>query len=79
MSEMGFVTLALSPSVMSRALKVAFMVGTLLALINHVDAVLAGTFALKNFVQVVLSYLVPYAVSTYSAVHALRQAAKKSQ
>jgi hypothetical protein len=79
MSETGFITLALSPSVVNRALKVAFMVGTLLALINHVDAVLVGTFALKNFIQVVLSYLVPYAVSTYSAVHALQQAARKTQ
>ena len=79
MSEMSFVTLALSPSVVRRALKVAFMVGTLLALINHADAVLAGTFALKNFVQVVLSYLVPYTVSTYSAVHALQQASRKIQ
>ena len=79
MPETGFATLALSPSVVLRALKVALIVGTLLALINHVDAVAAGTFAYKNLIQVVLSYLVPYAVSTYSAVHALQQAARKIQ
>ena len=73
MSEPGFLHLALSTDVVSRALKVALIVGTLLALINHADAVVSGTFAWKNFVQVVLSYLVPYAVSTYSAVQALRQ------
>jgi thiamine transporter ThiT len=78
MTEAGFFKLAVSPSVVSRAVKVALVVGTLLAIINHVDAVLGGTFASKNLVQVILSYLVPYLVSTYSAVHALQQSLKES-
>ena len=74
MQQPSFMHLALTPSVVRRALKVAAVVGTLLALINHTDAVVDGTFAVKNFVQVLLSYFVPYAVATYSAVGALREA-----
>lgn len=79
MSEAGFFSLAVSAGVVRRAFKVALIVGTLLALINHVDAVIAGSFTTKNFIQVLLSYLVPYLVSTYSAVHALQEGLKKSQ
>jgi hypothetical protein len=60
------------PSVRRRALRVALLVGTLLVLINHVDRILAadldGVWALK----VVLTYTVPYAVSTYASVGAIR-------
>ncbi len=70
----SFLALATSRSVVKRALKVALIVGTLLAFINHADAVLNQTFVMKNFIQVVLSYFVPYAVATYSAVGALREA-----
>ncbi len=68
----GFLTLATSSGVVVRALKVALVVGTILALINHADAVAAGTFSGKNLIQVVLTYLVPYGVATYSAVNALQ-------
>lgn len=79
MPETGFFALAVSKGVVRRALQVALVVGTLLALINHVDAIIAGSFASKNLVQVILSYLVPYGVSTYSAVHALQENLKKTQ
>ena len=69
----NFFNIALSAEVLPRAIKVALVVGTLLAAINHADALVDGTFALKNFIQVVLSYLVPYGVSTYSSVGAIQQ------
>ncbi len=74
----SFLQLAFSADVLSRALKVALVVGTLLAVINHADAVWAGAFSMKNLIQVLLSYLVPYAVSTYSGVGALRNQASSS-
>ena len=74
MDQPSFLELALSRGVVYRALKVALVVGTLLALINHADAAVYGAFTIKNGVQVVLSYFVPYAVATYSAVGALREA-----
>ncbi len=66
-----FLALAFEPTVRSRALKVALLIGTILAAINHAPNLLAGSFTLANAVQVALTYLVPYAVSTYSSVGAL--------
>ncbi len=70
----SFLQLATLPDVRKRAFKVALVVGTILALINHADAVVNQTFGIKNAVQVLLTYCVPYAVATYSAVGALRDA-----
>ena len=72
-NDQGFVAIALSPQVLPRAIKVGLIVGTILGAINHGDAILDGKFALTNLVQVVLTYLVPYGVSTFSAVQAIRQ------
>ncbi len=44
----------------------ALLVGTILNAINQGDAIFTG--APINWVKVVLTYLVPYAVSTYGAV-----------
>lgn len=66
--------LARSPSVTRRALKLALVVGTLLGLINHPEAVCAPeSVPGRGWLQIGLTYLVPYCVSTYSAVQALRQ------
>lgn len=64
---------ACEPSVAKRALKVAAMVGSLLALINHGDALLAGTVTWQRWVQIGLTFLVPYCVSTFASVEAIRQ------
>jgi hypothetical protein len=47
-------------------------VGTVLALINHGDLILEMSLPRENILQILLTYLVPYSVSTYSAVKALR-------
>ena len=73
MREASFAQLALSPKVLPRAIKVGLVVGTILGAINHSDALLNGAFGVTNLVQVVLTYLVPYGVSTFSAVQALRE------
>jgi len=75
----SFTALATSASVVKRAVKVALFVGTILGVINHADAVYTGTFAVKNGLQVLLTYCVPYAVATYSAVRALQEDLKKTQ
>ena len=72
----SFLQLAMLPEVRKRALKVALVVGTILALINHADAAINGAFSVKNAVQILLTYFVPYAVATYSAVGAIRDAKK---
>ena len=53
--------------------KVALLVGTVLGVINHYDAIFFGTLAATNIFQIRLMYLVPYCVSTYgSAMQARR-------
>jgi uncharacterized membrane protein len=79
MQEHSFLALATSASVVRRAVKVALIVGTILGVINHADAVLTNTFSMKNWLQVALTYFVPYAVATYSAVNALQDDFKKTQ
>lgn len=49
-----------------RSLRVALVVGTALNLINQADALLAGGEV--DWLKCALTYLVPYAVSTYGAV-----------
>ncbi len=55
------------------AVKVALVVGTLLAAINHGDKILAGTMTGSDGLKLLLTYLVPFGVSLYSAHKALRQ------
>ena len=60
------IALAISDGVPRRAFWVALVVGTVLTLINQGDAILAGGG--PNWTKLVLTYLVPYAVSTHGAV-----------
>lgn len=72
MSNNSFITLAFSKPVMMRSLKVALLVGTLLALINHGENILSMNLSFQDFLKILLTYLVPYSVSTWSAVQALK-------
>ena|SRR5258708_1126293 len=54
--------------VFRRALEVAAVVGTLLFLINQLDVVLSGKVTPLVVLKIVLTYLVPFLVSTYSAL-----------
>mgnify|MGYP001818689347 CR=1 FL=1 len=67
-----FVALALSGPVFKRALKIALIVGTLLALINHGERILTSSLTPENLLQIFLTYLVPYSVSTYSSVRSIQ-------
>ena len=63
--------LCLRPVVLT-AIKVALVVGTVLALINHGPALLALELSRQQMLQIALTYLVPYGVSTYSSVKMLK-------
>jgi hypothetical protein len=54
--------------VVMRSAKVSLLVGTLLALINHGDKLLGPGLAMVDAEKIALTYLVPYAVATWSAV-----------
>jgi len=68
-----YLTIALSSEVLGTALRLALVVGTILALINHGAEILQGTLTKGNIYQMALTYLVPYSVSTYSSVKAIQK------
>lgn len=63
-----FLEAALQPNVYRTAFKVCLLVGTILALINHSSAIFSLSLSKQNILQIILTYLVPYSVSTYSSV-----------
>ncbi|MEP7704915.1 nitrate/nitrite transporter NrtS [Paraglaciecola sp. 25GB23A] len=60
--------LAIEIETLKRSIKVAVIVGTILMLINHGDILLYGDIEVHHLLKIVLTYLVPYLVSTYSSV-----------
>jgi hypothetical protein len=75
----AWLALAVTPSVVRRALGYAVVVGAVLVAINHGDAVLAGDFTAGRAARIGLTVMVPYVVSTLSSVGAMRQAARASR
>lgn len=74
-ADQTFRSLAFSRLVVVRAIKVALIVGTILAFINHGDRIVTLSLDAQGLFKVALTYLVPYCVSTWSAVGALRASA----
>lgn len=63
-----------------RSIKVSLIIGTILALLNHFDAIINNTLTRINIIQIVLTYLVPYMVTTYgSASEAVRMTKEKNK
>ena len=60
-------SIATSKSVVSKALKISLIVGSILNLINQGDALLAMAFDQLNVLKLLFTYLVPYGVTTYTA------------
>lgn len=69
--------LALSFSVVRRALVYAVVVGAILIAINQGDAILEGDVDLARGLRMGLTAFVPYVVSTLSSVQALRGQQKR--
>jgi|TARA_B100001142_G_C13862481_1_gene472767 Na+(H+)/acetate symporter ActP len=59
--------------VLIRALKMASIVGVVLAIINHGDHILLGTMTATNWIKVLITFCVPFCVSTISSVLAIRR------
>jgi len=58
--------------VCGRAIRVALIVGTVLMVINQGDVLLGGNLTALVACKIVLTYTVPFSVSTYSALAANR-------
>ena len=67
-----FLRLAQRKDVRTRALKVSLVVGSILALINHGYSLLNSELEFHNSIQIIATFLVPYLVSTYSSVSAIK-------
>lgn len=61
-----YLQLACSARIVLSSLQIAFVVGSLLNLINQSDAIFNE--GKLDFSHIVLNYIVPYCVSTFSAV-----------
>ena len=68
----AWLQLAGRPEVRNRALKVAALVGTLLVAINQGDQLLAGNLSPELVAKILMTYCVPYGVSTYAGVEGIR-------
>ena len=66
--------LATSRRVVRRALGYALVVGAILIGINHGDALLAGELDRTRLFKMGLTIIVPYLVSTFSSVGAMKGA-----
>jgi hypothetical protein len=55
------------------SIKMALVVGTLLAVINHGQAIITGHFTSDRLLPMLLTYCVPFAVAMYSQIQGKRQ------
>ncbi|HLG62306.1 MAG TPA: nitrate/nitrite transporter NrtS [Ktedonosporobacter sp.] len=58
---------------LQRALKTALVVGTILGMINHGQALLTGHMTFDRLISMLVTYLVPFSVSMYSQIQGKRQ------
>ncbi|HEY3326700.1 MAG TPA: nitrate/nitrite transporter NrtS [Novimethylophilus sp.] len=66
------------PHTVRRAHRVALVVGTVLNLINHYDLIFGSALTGSVAIQIVLTYLVPYVVSTHGQVSSHLDNARRS-
>lgn len=69
----SWLSLALRADIVLRGLKIALIVGSALAVINHGDRLLSGHVDAVVAGKILLTYFVPYMVSTWSSVQAVRK------
>jgi hypothetical protein len=58
----------LAPATVGMALRVSLLIGTVLNLINHFDLLLGAPLTATAGMQLALTYVVPYCVSTHGQV-----------
>lgn len=60
---------------MIRAVKISLIIGTLLIIINQADMIIAGN--MPPLWKIILTYLVPFSVSSYSSAKLLHEINRK--
>jgi len=66
-------------AVVRRALICALIVGAVLITINHGDGIVRGDVTTGRLIQMGLTLLVPYCVSTFSSVAAIRALRRENE
>jgi Mg/Co/Ni transporter MgtE len=61
-------SLAFHPAVRRRALTIAVVMGSILAIINHSDKLFSMSLGLADAVRIALSFACPYVVATFTSV-----------
>jgi hypothetical protein len=69
-----WIRLALRKDILARGLKIGAVVGTLLTAINYGDVLIAGEVLPLMYWKILMTYCVPFCVSTYASVEAARAA-----
>ncbi len=65
--------IAFRKDVFLRALKMALIVGIVLAIINHGDHIFLGKMTVTNWIKILITFCVPFSVSTISSVLAIKK------
>jgi hypothetical protein len=68
-----FLNLLFSPSLAVYSLKVALVVGTILLIINHSQAIYFGYMDNGRWVSALVSYVVPYLVSIHGQISSMEK------
>ena len=56
-----------------RAFKIALIVGIIFAGINHGDHLLKGEMTPNNWIKIIITFCVPYCVSSFSSAMAIKK------
>ncbi|MDJ0979716.1 MAG: nitrate/nitrite transporter NrtS [Erythrobacter sp.] len=75
MTSRTFLSAITAQVTVTRAAKVGLVVGTLLVALNHADTILAGQW--PAWWKIILTYMVPYSVSSYSTAMFIMEADRK--
>ena len=65
--------IAFRKDVFFRVFKMALIVGIILAIINHGDHIFLGTMTVTNWTKILITFCVPFFVSTVSSILAIKK------
>ena len=68
---MNWFKIAIRKDIVTRSMRVGLVVGTILIVINYTDRFMAGNLKAVDIFKMILTYFVPYSVSTYASVSAI--------
>ena len=73
MGQRSLLSYCLERDTLLFSVKMALVIGTLLALINHGQALLTGHLTSDRLISLLLTYFVPFTVAMYSQIRGKRQ------